>query len=269
MNEVVTKLLSELSKFSGREEGLRKIKRWSIRPTMFYRSSVFSHSKRVARMISNIGSLLTQTFGTDFDVKRTVILGLIHDDAELITGDHQAGNKANMTKEQLAAIGAEERKAVIQLARLFPPFVATYNYRELLEDVQDLKSKEARIAKFIDMMDAFGEGLHELYAGNTVLLERPKTEYGIAPRFDVLYRDRRQRFLKKYPEIQPLTQKHSLFAPLALYEWESFISSRSPHTAKSLREKVNHPQYDTWKEIVLSSGDSEEIENLYTQREFL
>lgn len=269
MNKITSELLQELSKFEGREKALRELKRWSIRNTMFYRQSDFSHSKRVAWLVEHLSPLLHEVLGEHFDIRRTLALALVHDDPEIITGDYQAGDKAVMSKEQLDAIDKEEREAIGQLASTYPKTLGGYVYAELLEDMIAYTTLEARVAKYMDMFDAFGEGLHELYAGNYTFAEYPVTKFGKVPRFDVVYESRREKLFAKHMDLEKLAKGSVIFAPFIIYDWDEVAKKAKPHTKESIGLPAGHPQYDAWRTVVLNSGDSEEIKNLYTQREFL
>jgi 5'-deoxynucleotidase YfbR-like HD superfamily hydrolase len=265
---LVSELLAELSTFPGREEGLRKVDRWHINRPMFYRPNLFSHSKKVAWLVSEILPFAERILGNTFDSKRALAIALVHDDAELVTGDYQAGDKANMTKEQLAALDREEREAIETLATRFPKTIGGYNYRELLLDILDMTTPEARVAKYLDRFDGFGEGLHEVYAGNTRFTVPTKTEYGMAPQFYTLNVSLREKMMEKYPELEKTKNKHLFFEFPRDIDCGEVVKGRIPYTQTSLTEPVEFPQYDEWKKVILASGDSEEIKNLYTQREF-
>jgi hypothetical protein len=86
--------------FTGREEALRNITRWSIQPVMFYRSNLFTHAKRVHGAVC-AATPPARTLLPGFDARRAEILACMHDDIEIIIGDIQAGNKLKMSKEQL------------------------------------------------------------------------------------------------------------------------------------------------------------------------
>lgn len=268
MKDDIAGLLEELSAFPGREEAMRKLMRWSIQPIMFYRSSLHSHGKRVAYHIAHIAPLLRSTFN-GFDFRRALALALVHDDAEMVTGDIQAGNKAKMTDEQLARLEEEERAAIRALAERSPARIGGYSYRELLEDILDLSTIEARVAKFLDRADAFGEGLHELYAGNVQLTKHVVNEWGVIPRFYELYGKKLPEMLETFMGLSALKDSHPFFSEPVNYAWEEMVLTRAPHARESLATPTGHPQYDEWKRAVLSSGDEEEIENLIAKKEGL
>jgi 5'-deoxynucleotidase YfbR-like HD superfamily hydrolase len=261
-------LLEELQTFPGREEGLRKIMRFSLEKTSFYRSSDFSHSKRVAWHVAEVDSIV-QKMHPGFDTRRALAMALVHDDAELITGDHQAGNKSKMSPEQLAALERQELEAIQTLAERFPKTLDGYVYRELLEDVLHLNTKEAQVTKYLDRQDALGECLHELYAGNATWTQNVVNEFGVIPTPFDFYYAKQPSMITQFPSLVALKGAHPFFETPEKKDWVAFVQNQTPHTKESIRIDAGHPQYDAWKKIVLESGDSEEIENLYTQREFI
>jgi len=268
MSTLVSELLAELSTFQAREEQLRRIYRWRNRRPMFYRPHLFSHSKKVAWLVGTVLPSV-RTILKNFDEKRAFALALVHDDAEILTGDYQAGDKANMSREQLSVLDKEEREAVQVLAAKFPKIVGGYDYKELLFDILDLTTPEAWVAKYLDRFDAFGEGLHEIYAGNIGFTQTLHTEFGETPRFTDLNVSLREKMMEKYPGLQSLKNSHVFFEPSVFLDWNTIVPTRSPYTQESLEEPVGYLQYDEWKKVILNSGDSEEIKNLYTQQEFL
>jgi 5'-deoxynucleotidase YfbR-like HD superfamily hydrolase len=264
----VASLLEELSHFPGREEGLRKIMRYTLYSTVFYRFSDFSHSKRVAWHIVSVAPLLLKIH-PDLDIHLMLVIALVHDDAELVTGDYQAGNKSKMTPEQLAALDQEERDAIAELAERFPKTIGGYVYQDLLLDVMELKSKEAQIVKYLDRQDALGEALHELYGGNTTWTVNVVNEFGTIPTPFDFYLDKQPKMIEKHPVLVALKDSHPFFSVPELRDWKALVPTCKPHTKDSISALVGHPQYDAWRQMVLALGDSEEVENLYTQREFI
>jgi 5'-deoxynucleotidase YfbR-like HD superfamily hydrolase len=265
----VGELLQELSYFPGREEGLRKIKRYHIYKTLFYRSSDFSHSKRVAWLVQSISPTVSNILKDSFDSKRALALALTHDDAELVTGDHQAGNKMKMTPAQLTALADEERDAIGRLVSSFPSRVGGYSYAELLADILDVESPEAQVVKYADRLDAMGEALHELHAGNTCMNTNVTTEYGLITLPFQSYYETLPKMIEKYRALTALKGLHVFFSVPEQRDWDAVVKQGKLHNKESLSIPTGHPQYDQWKKIILEYGDSQEIRNLYTQVEFL
>jgi 5'-deoxynucleotidase YfbR-like HD superfamily hydrolase len=265
----VEALLQELSHFEGREEGLRHIMRYHIYKTLYYRFSDFSHDKRVAWLLQSITPLLKEILGGSIDTEKALVMALVHDDDELVIGDYQAGEKSKMSLEQLAAIKEEEKAAMAQLVEKFPKQVGGYEYGVLLQEVADISTPEAQVVKYLDRFDAMGEALHELYAGNGCMNTNVTTSFGLITLPFQSYYEMLPKMIEKYPTLQILKESHVFFELPEQRDWHKVVAAGKPHTRESLFELTGHPQYDAWKRVVLDRGDSEEIKNLYTQREFI
>jgi 5'-deoxynucleotidase YfbR-like HD superfamily hydrolase len=79
--------------FKNREEDLRKITRYQNYSVMFYRTNLFTHSKRVAWLVQEMIPFAQATW-QDFNGQKAKFLALVHDDQEIIMGDIPAGNKS-------------------------------------------------------------------------------------------------------------------------------------------------------------------------------
>ncbi|HEY4510978.1 MAG TPA: YfbR-like 5'-deoxynucleotidase [Candidatus Paceibacterota bacterium] len=266
MKETISALQEELAAFPWREEGLQNIKRWKTRRPMYYRPDLSTHSKHVAWLAAAALPAALPLLGA-FDAKKMCAVALVHDDAEIVTGDYEAGNKANMAHEQLAAIDKHERKAIHELAARFPKTVGGYTYEELLFDILDLESKEAQFAKYLDRFDGFGEGIHEIYAGNPQFTEKIVTEYGPMPHFYDLNVDLRARMMEKHSALAGLKDTSLFFSFPPFPDWKEVVQKGSFHTRERLAETTEFAQYDIWKKTILDSGDEKEIKHLYLQQE--
>ncbi len=269
MHKTIEESLEELATFPDREEGLRAIGRYSLYPVVFYRSSDFSHSKRVAWLLASLEAVITKTFSGSFDIDRALTMALVHDDAELVTGDYQAGNKSKMTPVELAQLDEEERRAIKTMATQFPLLVHGHRYADMLEDILDYGSTEAQVVKFVDRFDALGEAMHELYAGNRVLNTNVINEFGTIPVPVAFYYEKLPMMFQAHLGLQSLEGMHVLFQTPEIWDWAAVVAHGSPHTLDSFKTPTGHPQYDAWKKVVLEAGDTEEIQNLITQKEFL
>lgn len=243
--------------------------RYHIYKNFYYRSSDFSHDKRVAWLLQSITPLLQELLGTSFNSERALAMALVHDDDELIVGDYQAGEKSKMTSEQLAHIKKEEQEAIVRLAEKFPKQVGGFAYLDLLTDVLEIQSPEAQVVKYLDRFDAMGEALHELYAGNACVNTNVTTEYGLITLPFQSYYEMLPKMIEKHSTLGQLKNKHVFFELPQQGDWHSVVVEGKPHTKESLTVPTGHPQYDAWKQVMLEQGDDEEIENLYTQREFI
>jgi hypothetical protein len=257
-------LFDELKEFPGRETGLRKITRYHIYHPMFYRTNDWSHARHVHWIVRFLGRFAT------FDQIRAEAMALVHDDAELLIGDEQAGNKAKMEPEQLAAIESKEREAIDALAKRFPATLGGYPYRGLLLEAIGRKSPEAQLVQFADKFDAFGEALHEITAGNLRFATNVITEYGTITIPPAFYAGYFERFAAKYPDLAFLTEGSGKTLDLetcASADWKTLATQGTLHNRKSLAQPTILQPYNLWKEILLTHADEEEIKNLITRSE--
>src|SRR3989344_6349847 len=146
-------LLKELAHFPQREQRLRKITRYSLYSTMWYRTNLWTHSRRVAWITEKLSPTAAAVFGAMFDSHKAYVLAIVHDDAEMIIGDIQSGNKSKMTEQELADIKLLERKAIDILAEEFPQNIGSYTYKELLTEALEKKSSEGIVMDWADKYD--------------------------------------------------------------------------------------------------------------------
>lgn len=66
---------------------------------MMYRTNLYTHSYRVAAIVHALNPFAEKVFGKAYDERKAEILALVHDDAEIVFGDVQLGNKSRMTAE--------------------------------------------------------------------------------------------------------------------------------------------------------------------------
>ncbi len=255
--------------FKGREAALRTVVRYHIYQPMYYRSNLFMHSKRVLWLLQSILPLVEEVFGKNFDSTKAQLLAVVHDDPEIVMGDIMAGHKRKMTAAQLADIDRQERAAIVAMGERYPYSVLGYPYEALLLESQELTTIEAKLLKYIDRVDAFGEALHEVFAGNTAFTT-PIIDPELGP-IDLpvtYYQEYIPSFPIKNPEYQGLFARlHPLFAAPAPFDYGTVVKNSRPHTPASIRISTGYTYYDTWKQIILGSGDTEEIANLYTPKE--
>lgn len=257
--------------FEGREEGLRHVTRYHIYYPMYYRSNLFTHSKHVLWLLQSILPLAEEVFGTNLDSTKAQLMAVVHDDPEIVMGDISAGHKHKMTPEQLAEVEQQELAAIDTMARHYPYSILGYQYGDLMREGQQLQTLEAKLLKYADSFDAFGEALHEVYAGNQAFnTHSVHEELGVID----LPVEFCQKYLPSFPqknsEFEELFSKpHPLFSVPELIGMQTVVSNGQLHSLESLRQTNGYAPYDTWKKIVLENEDEEEIQNLYTQKEFL
>jgi len=255
--------LAEL--FPGRRAQLEKIERFNAFDTMLYRTNDWIHSLRVRWIVEELLPLAKRRFKR-FDAERAVCLALVHDDAEIITGDVQAGHKAMMSKRALGKVHDAERRAITIFAKRYPVKVnGKYEYGKLLLEAFEKKTLEAQFVSYADKMDAAGEGLHELYAGNFSFL-----------RSVIFYTDLFARAEKKFPKLKPMLHDHaSIFTDLKKYLEEHWVKAAKyksfgkPYTERSLKIPSQFPLYNEWRRITLKRGGTEGRRALLKQKEFI
>lgn len=247
-----------------REERLKGIMRYSIFETMLYRSSVYDHAHRVSWLAEVVGTVLAPVLPHDTNLARTI--AMVHDDAEMVTGDVQAGHKVQMTPEELAELDRKEEAALMELADRYPKELNGYNYRDLLLAALKKDSVEAQISEYADKLDAYCECLHDVLAGNLSLMSgliyNVRTSAYIDKKTPLLSK---ALDLVKHPFIRPFIITPPPETPVTVAQFEKF--SGKPHTADSIEVITERfPFYDAWKQLIIEKGAKD---SLVTQREFL
>lgn len=256
--------------FTGREDDLRSITRYSLYDVMFYRTNLLTHSERVAALVRAINPAAMRAFGADYDPKKAEIMAHVHDDAEIIFGDVQAGNKSRMTKEQLAAVHAAEKSAIDEIANRFPTSVGGYSYKQLLSETADKDTTEAQIVCYADKYDAMGEAMHEIYAGNQRFATNVVNEFGSIPTPLEYYADYFANVRRKLPRIGVLLDTaEAIFAPVEMPPFREIVQNGTPHTVESLKIPTQQIHYDNWLTVMLADSCEEVVHDLYAQKEYL
>lgn len=256
------KYLEEL--YLGRKVELESILRYHAFDTMLYRTNDWIHSLRVAWLVEELLPVAKKHFRR-FDAKRAVCLALVHDDAEIITGDVQAGHKAAMSKRALSKIHANERRAAILLGKQHPVKVdGVYPYGKLLLEIYEKNTLEAQLVSYADKMDGYCESLHEIHAGNLSFL-----------RSVIFYTVFFAQVDKKLPKLKPIIgDKNSPFTYLQGYLGEWYVESSKyagfgkPFTVQSLKHPSQFSFYDRWRTVTIKRGGKKGVEMLVGQKEF-
>jgi hypothetical protein len=234
-----------------REQNLKEIWRFNMFETMNYRSNNWMHAHRVLWLVEELLPLAQKHI--KIDVEKARILSLVHDDAEMITGDVQAGHKARMTAEELKKIEYAEEQALEQLAMKYPKEVHGYNYKELLLHSVRKDCIEAHFVSYLDKIDAQCESLHEVLSGNILFL-----------RSVMFYVNVLTLFSKKFPDLAPLlASKDSTLTYLTdvvspeKVENKRYASLNKLWTKESILIETDFPFYNTWKKIVIDNGHTD------------
>ena len=247
-----------------REEGLKKLYRYSAFDVMFYRSNLWTHAHRVSWLTEDITPVALKYF-KKFDGEKARILALVHDDAELITGDIQSRAKARASKKDKLKWERSEARAIKELSSRYPKYVGSYRYGELLTEALEKSTPESWVVTFADKLDAYCEGLHEVFAGNFSLLQC------------ILFYPRMLGFLdRKFPKLTPfLYDRTSPLVDVERYLHVPLIKSKryahagKPHTKKTITLSSTLPFYDRWRALVIKHWGEEGIKTLIDQKEFL
>lgn len=253
-----------------REEKLRAIKRFCVAEVFFYRSSVWHHSLRVhfiTRELSKLAQLLIRGYEAD----KANILALVHDDAEMITGDIPLANKERMTDDELQEMRNKEAEAIRILTEdddtpcTLSLGKRCYFYEELLLNALNKDCVEAQVVSYADKLDAWCESLHDLFAGN-LLAVRPAISYG----------SRLRELKDKYPALRPLlahansplTNTNTRLDPIR-FQRKNYLHLGKPHTPDSVLKETEIVFYNLWRTLVLEHLGKEGMELLTVQKEFM
>ncbi len=255
--------------FTGREDMLRAITRYHIRPVMFYRPNLYTHSSHLGWILHDLSNNISEAYGDAVDIEKTILMGLVHDDLEIIMGDVQAAHKAKMSADQTADLIQTESDAIKEISKKFPENIGKYNYESLLREGNHGDTIEAQLMKFADQLDGLCESLHEVYGGNESFATKVIIdEYGSHPSPVNAYTEIILNFKKNHVDIQSLfTTEHPFLTPPLEIDFSKIAQTNQPHTKESLLDQVGYPIYDHWKSIVLTYAEDVEYKNLYLKKE--
>ncbi len=251
----------DLSDFpESRKNNLEKLYRYGYFDVLFYRSNLWNHSYRVLWLLEEIAPIAKKYLKIDMEKARA--LALVHDDAEIITGDIPSQEKETRSLEKEETSMKEELKAINELEKIYPKKINGYSYRQLLLHSAKKDCIEAQLVSYVDKIDAFCESLHEVYAGNIILMR------------SVVFYSRTIPFLPiKYPDLKPLLESKG--SPLLDISGQispdeikagKYKNLNKPHTKKSLQINTDFPFYKTWKQVLIKRGKTNW---LIKQKEFL
>ena len=228
--------------FPGRKEGLQAIKRYSMFTVMLYRPTVFEHIDRVRWLVEDLAPFAEKVL-KNFDIEKARTIAQVHDDAEMIFGDYQLGEKIHMTKEQLDKLDDEEADAVETLTSRSPETINGYNYREMMRHAIYKDCIEAQFVSFCDKFDGWGESCHDIWGGNHQMLGA----------FFVIQKAINE-FPTKYPELAPLFDcDHVVFKPLEVPNIVEVQGNAKAHTEESFAQDTGFATYDYWKSVMIKN----------------
>jgi 5'-deoxynucleotidase YfbR-like HD superfamily hydrolase len=244
-----------------REAGLKGLSRYSMFELMYYRPNLWQHSHRVLWLIEALAPI-AQTY-LQIDIEKARIMGFVHDDAEMVTGDIQAGHKARMSAEELAKLDQNEERAAAELAARYPKEVHGYNYESLLVEMVRKESIESMLVSYADKLDAYCESMHELHAGNMSLLRSTMFYVKAMTLFPTKFpplreflADTSSPLIDTADRLNPDISKAELYADLA------------PYTEESIRRQTDFPFYNEWRRMNIARGGEEGVRWLIEQREY-
>ncbi len=255
-------------KLPPREDGLRAIKRYAHYPVMRYRSNVYEHSRRVAMIVRELAPLAHERWGTGFNKERAVLLALVHDDIEIVTGDYLAGNKALMSTVELQKIKDEEQSALTILAKAYPTKFHNCHYEDLIYEAYQAETTEALLMKYADKWDGFGEALHEIFGGNIYFAKPITTQHGEIEPAPLYYINFLGRFREQTTALRDLfAVPHPLLEAPSRIDFQTIAEYGQAHTRATLSAASDYAPYDAWKKAVLAFGEPSDIEALVMVRE--
>lgn len=246
---------------------LKNIGRYSNYELMFYRPDVFFHSKKIFYLVKKVIPYVKNKF-PEFNERKALIMALIHDDVESIIGDFQAGNRVNMTKEELSKLNNIEELAIEKLASISPKFVNGFVYEDLLLEVLKMNTVESQVVKYIDHFDALCEAIHEIVAGNESFLKRINNEYGEIPLPTEYYISKFSNYEKYYPLLGNLIEDNIPFLnDFNLPDFKNLDIEFNEHSFSSIKEDFFYEPYNWWRKVLVKNLSFNDLKNLYIKKE--
>ncbi len=223
----------------------------------YYRSNLWHHSIRVFFILNELFDSV-KGLVPGFDMKKAQVLALVHDDAEMITGDVQLGHKLRMTQEQLRAVEHSEAEAITKLAETYPKEVCGYSYSDLLNNALRKDTVEAQLVSYADKLDAYCESLHEVLGGNISALRAVITYVKILKDFPYKFDALKPMFAGEKSYLNTT----DFFADPWKVRKENYLNVGHPHSPETIKAKTDFVLYDRWKELVIGNLGDEGIKLL-------
>ena len=244
-----------------REAGLKNLYRYSMFEVMYYRPNLWEHSHRLCWMVEELAPI-AKKYLKKIDIEKARAMALVHDDAEMITGDIQAGVKALMSKSELADVLKKERLAIKDISKKFPKKIHDYVYEKLLLEMAEKKTPESLLVTYVDKLDGYCESMHEVLAGNISLM-----------RSVMFYVKTFAEFPTKYPKLAAFCAEKS--SPLTFVDNRTDVNGvrfaryakLKPYTKESINAQTDFPFYNEWRRIVIARAGAEGLKWLTVMRE--
>lgn len=251
----------ENSGLIGRKSALSSITRWAPYNPMFYRTNNLTHTTRVSWLVEETLPTATDIM-PNFNSELAILLSLVHDDPEIITGDIQRGRKSRMRDEELLRLKQEELEAINRLYSRWPHSIKSYNYKHILHIAHNKNCPESMLVSYLDKLDALCESWHELFAGNRGFWQGDQGHRPPSRGTDL------NKLKQKYSTTSPLFRSDhillSIFTPLNV---DYILSIGKSHNKVSILQETGLKQYDEWKKITLIKGKEHGLSLLIEQRE--
>lgn len=262
--------IQALHRLHERRTALEAITRYHAYAPMWFRTTLWTHTQRVAAIARHVVPRINARVGRRWiDPDFTEAICQTHDDPEILTGDEQAGNKAIMTDAQRRELERREYAAIETLSQRYPRYLGPYNYKALLLASMREDLPENWVRQFADKLDGFGEALHELFAGNLRGFATPvTTRFGRIQLPSDFYIDYFASFAEKYPKLAFLTEgpDRMLDVRAPFNARDVARQGRFPNTF-SIREPTWYQPYNLWRQILLDARGGEEVALLTHPRE--
>ncbi len=253
--------------FEDRTNLLQNIWRYNNYPVVFYRSDVWVHSKRIYCMLQELEKNLKNVY-KNFNIEKALIMSLVHDDPEIITGDIVAGKKAKLNTEELQILDDDELIAVEELKRRYPNEIFGFNYSDLILEIIHKNTIEAQVVKYLDRFDALCEAVHEVRSGNVDFIIHQKSEYGELELPIEYYEKRFNNWEKNYPLLKDMISKGKI--PFMIYQkidLKKLSAQKIEYNFTNILDSSGIEYYDWWIKILSKRLDSKDFERLYIKKE--
>lgn len=253
-----------------REEELKKVFRyvWSPCDPMFYRPELLIHSNRVEWIATRIAKTLNG-FENKVNVDLVKELARFHDDTEIITWDYLAMDKEKFSKEKQSDYENDSQRAINILCENYKNISNNFDYRNILQILEEKEWLEFFIVDFADKLDAHLEICHELFAWNkafTIILE--KWNLDVDP-FDYT-KNKLKKILPKI--ISNFEWNFDLKNTFLDLEWDFdanyCLDKVRTHTLETLKKPTLYHLYDLWVDLHFEEKNKKFLDYLLNRLEW-